>query len=72
MRSYSEGWSPKRQSGRYIHVTVSPLAITVALLEDIIGHPINRPYLSVVCMPVELQVDVGSFRFFQVKRLMIQ
>ena len=72
MRSYSEGWSPKRQSGRYIHVTVSPLAITVALLEDIIGHPINRPYLSVVCMPAELQVDVGSFRFFQVKRLMIQ
>lgn len=60
MRSYSEGWSPKRQSGRYIHVTVSPLAITVALLEDIIGHPINRPYLSVVCMPTELQVDAGK------------
>jgi hypothetical protein len=35
------------------------LAITVALLEDIIGHPINRPYLSVVCMPTELQVDAG-------------
>ena len=50
----------------------SPLAITVALLEDIIGHPINRPYLSVVCMPTELQVDAGSFRFFQIKRLMIQ
>jgi len=26
----------------------------------------------VVCMPAELQVDAGSFRFFQVKRLMIQ
>ena len=63
MRSYSEGWSPKRQSGRYIYMRVSPLAITVALLEDIIGHPINRPYLSVVCMPTELQVDAGSFGY---------
>ena len=72
MRSYSEGWSPKGQSGRYIHMTVSPLAITVALLEYIISHPIDRPCLSVVCMPAELQVDAGSFRFFQVKRLMIQ
>ena len=72
MRSYSERRSPKRQSGRHVHVAVSPLTVAVTLLEYIISHPINRPYLSVMCVSAELQVDAGSFCFFQVEGLMIQ
>ena len=72
MRSYSERRSPKRQSGRHVHVAVSPLTVAVALLEYIISHPVDRPYLSVMCVSAELQVDAGSFCFFQVEGLMIQ
>ena len=53
-------------------MAVSPLAVTVTLLEYIIGHPVDRPYLSVMCVSAELQVDAGRFCFFQVKGLMIQ
>lgn len=62
---------PLETTGRYIYMRVSPLAITRGFAY-IISHPIDRPCLSVVCMPAELQVDADSFRFFQVKRLMIQ
>ena len=72
MRSYSERRPPKRQSGRHVHVAVSPLTVAVTLLEYIISHPINRPYLSVMCMSAELQVDAGRFCFFQLEGLMIQ
>ena len=72
MRSYSERRSPKRQSGRHVHVAVSPLTVAVTLLEYIISHPVDRPYLSVMCVPAELQVDAGSFCFFQVEGLMIE
>ena len=72
MRSYSERRPPKRQSGRHVHVAVSPLTVAVTLLEYIISHPINRPYLSVMCMSAELQVDAGRFCLFKVEWLLIQ
>jgi len=52
-------------------MTVSPLTIAVALLKDIIGHPADRPYLSMMSVPAKLEIDIGSLCLFQIKRLVI-
>ena len=51
---------------------VSALIGPVSLFVQDVRNPVGRPYLAVVRVPAELEIDTTPFRLFQVIGLMVE
>ena len=72
MSTDAEGWSPERETSHHIGMRIVPSAVAVALVEHSIRGEADRPHLTAVSMPREVEVDAMARALLDGRRLVVE